>query len=346
MPETESEKLSNEETGSGVKLAARGALGGVLMGFANLVPGISGGAMLLLVGVYTRFITAVAELTTLKFRPASLVVFFTVACGAGLTILLLAGVVKDVVLAYTWQVYALLIGMRLGVVPLIWGKARPAGRRFFIAAACGLGVTVLVAAGRYTTDDFGAAGPDSPGMMFLAGLLGSMATLLPGLDGSYVLMLLGQYVPILGAVERLKDALAAGDWDGIVAQMLVLAPVALGVACGIGGVSLLLRWLLAKHPQATYGALVGILVGAVIGLWPFQRYTAPKVGQMLRSAVMTAESVAAMPRDEWPVRFFTPNAVQALAAACLAVLGFGLALLLERLSPPDAGGSAKTGAVV
>ena len=105
-------------------IVGRGVVGGTLMGVANLVPGISGGAMLIMVGIYTRFVNAVAEVVTFKFRWPSLVTIASVAGAAMLTILLLAGTIKDVILDYTWQVYALLIGMRLGVVPLIWSMAR------------------------------------------------------------------------------------------------------------------------------------------------------------------------------------------------------------------------------
>ena len=75
-------------------LAARSAVGGVLMGLANLVPGISGGTMLLASGIYTRFIRAIAEVTTLKFRLRSLLVLGCVVGSAAVAILLLAGTVK------------------------------------------------------------------------------------------------------------------------------------------------------------------------------------------------------------------------------------------------------------
>lgn len=314
-------------------LGLRGLVGGCLMGVANLVPGISGGAMLIMVGIYTRFITGVAELATFRFRAASLVAVGSVGVAAMLTILVLAGVIKDVVLDYTWQVYALLIGMRLGVVPMIYKLAKPVDRSFWIGAGCGVLITLGVAVFRYTTTDFGAAGASSPVLYFLAGLFGASATLLPGLDGSYVLMLMGQYVPILASIDRFKDALTDANVQAAMKELWVLVPTGLGVACGIGGVSLALRWLLAHRPKPTFGVLVGILVGAVIGLFPFQRSVQPEVGQSVRGQLMTPEVVAVMPRDEWPVLFFSPTPTQIAAAVGLAVLGFGLALLIEKISP-------------
>ena len=78
-------------------LGIRGAIGGTLMGLANLVPGISGGTMLLAAGVYPAFIAAIAEVTTFRFRTRSVILLAAVVASAALAILLLAGSVKDLV---------------------------------------------------------------------------------------------------------------------------------------------------------------------------------------------------------------------------------------------------------
>ena len=108
------------------RLSLRGIIGGVLMGLANLVPGISGGTMLLASGIYPRFINAVAEVTTFKFKFRSLLVLALVSGSALLAILLLAGVVKDLVVGYRWAMYSLFIGLTLGGLPIVWKMVRPA----------------------------------------------------------------------------------------------------------------------------------------------------------------------------------------------------------------------------
>jgi len=117
------------------RIAARGAIGGTLMGLANLVPGVSGGTMLLAAGVYPAFITAIAEVTTLRFRPRSLVLLGSVVAAAGIVILLMAGAVKGLVRDHRWIMYSLFIGLTLGGVPLLWRMARPATPSLFAAAA-------------------------------------------------------------------------------------------------------------------------------------------------------------------------------------------------------------------
>ena len=137
MPESDS-----EQSDTLVSLLARSAAGGALMGLANLVPGISGGTMLLAAGIYPRFIGAIAEVTTLRFRIPSLVVLGGVTVAAGMAILLFAGGVKDLVVNYRWVMYSLFIGLTLGGVPVVYrllgeldGNARLGGALGFISMA-------------------------------------------------------------------------------------------------------------------------------------------------------------------------------------------------------------------
>jgi putative membrane protein len=106
-------------------LAVRGAIGGTLMGLANLVPGISGATMLLVAGVYPGFIGAIAEVTTFRFFARSLVLLAAIVGTAALAILLLAGSVKGLVEDHRWMMYSLFIGLTLGGVPIVWRMARP-----------------------------------------------------------------------------------------------------------------------------------------------------------------------------------------------------------------------------
>jgi len=253
-------------------LAVRGAIGGTLMGLANLVPGISGGTMLLAAGVYPAFISGIAEVTTLRFRPRSLVLLASIIATAAIAILLLAGTVKDLVQAYRWIMYSLFIGLTLGGVPLLWRTARPATPGLFAAAAVAF---VLMAIMGATAGAGGGAEERSLPLVFLAGLAASSAMILPGVSGGYLLLLLGQYEPILTTIDQLRLGLL-GDGSGagsnlalVVDAMWVVVPLGLGIVTGVVGVSNLLRWLLEHAEKATLGALLGLLLGAVVGLWPF-----------------------------------------------------------------------------
>lgn len=316
-------------------LAVRGTIGGTLMGLANLVPGISGGTMLLAAGVYPGFISAIAELTTFRFRARSLVLLGTIVISAALGILLLAGTIKALVEDHRWIMYSLFIGLTLGGVPLVWRMARPASTSLALGAAGAFAAMLVMAFSSVGTPGGEAA---SYLLVFLSGLAAASAMILPGVSGGYLLLLLGQYEPILGTVDQLKRGLlgdgtggVAPDFALILDAMHVVIPLGLGVVAGVVGVSNLLRWLLERFRKPTLGVLLGLLLGAVVGLWPFQEARPPEPGEVLKGRVVTAENLTRFSPEDWPLRRFEPRAKHVGASLGLILLGLGTTILIGRL---------------
>jgi putative membrane protein len=305
------------------------------MGLANLVPGISGGTMLLAAGVYPGFISAIAEVTTFRFRTPSLLLLGTVAGTAALGILLLAGSVKGLVQNYRWVMYSLFIGLTLGGVPLLWRMARPASTALVAGALATFVLMVLMA---LTGGASTGAGDRNLLLLFLSGLAASSAMILPGVSGGYLLLLLGQYEPILGTVDQVKrgllgDASTGAGFDlGLVLDaMWVLVPLGIGVVAGVVGVSNLLRWLLRRYEKATLGALLGLLFGAVVGLWPFQEGRPPEPGDVVKGRTVSALNAQQIEVDDWPVLRFSPSGAQVGGSLALILVGFGATLVIGRL---------------
>ena len=316
---------SNQTELSTSTLVTRSAYGGILMGLANLVPGISGGTMLLAAGIYPRFINAIADITRFRFRFRSLVVLGTVVVAAGIAILLFAGLLKNLVIDHRWVMYSLFIGLTLGGVPLVYKMVKPLSGKSIAAAVVAFAAMVGLA----VMQQYGIAGSGSKSfpMMVIAGLAGSSAMILPGVSGGYLLLLLGQYVPILGGIDKLKDALKAGDISAAMDPGLsVVLPVGIGVVLGVVVVGNLLKWLLEKHREPTLGALLGLLLGSTIGLWPFQVGVAPQVGDTIKAQVVTEESIALIDKEDWKTEFFSPTAVQVGSSIALVLLGLGVTI--------------------
>ncbi|MCF7983652.1 MAG: DUF368 domain-containing protein [Thiohalocapsa sp.] len=298
-----------------------------------MVPGISGGTMLLALGIYPLFIAAIADVTTLKFKPVSVTVLGSVVVAAAAAILLLAGPVKELVVEHRWIMYSLFIGLTLGGVPVVWRLARPAVAATWIGMAGGFVGMALLAVSQQAGADGGAAGSGVL-MLFIAGLAGAGAMILPGVSGGYVLLVLGQYVPILGAVDRFKNALGAQDLAAAFdVGLKVLTPVGLGVVIGIVAISNLLKFLLQRYEKATLGVLLGLLIGAVVGLWPFQQGVAPEIGSLHKGQEVTALTLPEIDKEDYPTRVFTPTPVQVGGALGLILAGFVLTSLLARLDP-------------
>ena len=279
------------------------------MGLANLVPGVSGGTMLLAAGIYPQCIEAIAKLTTLRPDRPAVTLITTVAVAAGLMVLLVAGTMRDLVLLHRWMTYSVFLGATLGGVPILWGLiGRPTGKTW-LGVAGGL---ASMAATLFIQPESTSAAGSSPAVLFLAGLAAFAAMLLPGLSGSYLLVLSGQYVPVLDAVDGLKRTLSFGtglDWHAFATPAEVLIPFAAGTLAALVGMSSLLRLLLERQRALMLGFLLGLLLGAILGLWPFQTETSA---------------------------FGLPMPIQALSSAVLAALGFVVTYAIGRWSDTEA----------
>ena len=126
----------------------------------------------------------------------------------------------------------------------------------------------------------GASSGDEPayGLLFASGLVGASAMILPGVSGGYLLLILGQYIPILSAIDDAKTGLQTSDLSQLTSAMHVFIPVGIGVVVGVVGVSNLMKMLLRRYSKPTLGVLLGLVLGAAIGLWPFQGGVAPEPG--------------------------------------------------------------------
>ena len=311
-------------------LVTRSLFGGVLMGLANLVPGISGGTMLLAAGIYPAFIKALSELTRFRFRWRSLLVLGCVVAAAGIGILLLAGTLKDLVVHHRWIMYSLFIGLTLGGVPIVWRLAKPATPGLYVAGS----IAFIMMAGLVylqETEVVGQGGSGFLGLVF-AGLAGASAMILPGLSGGYLLLLLGEYVPILKGIDQFKDALSARDFTAAMDPALnVVLPVGIGVVVGVVAVGNLLEWMLRHYRKITLGILLGLLFGSTIGLYPFREGVQPKIGDTFKAQVVTEKSLAEIEPEDYPNRMFRPSAIQVVESLALIGLGFAITLGVAKI---------------
>jgi len=286
----------NEQVDSAVSDAAlapasvtRVVGGGFLMGLANLVPGVSGGTMILALGLYDRFIGAVAALTSLRWSRAMFVFLALLAIGLVASVLALSGPAVWLVTMHRWAAYSLFIGMTLGGVPLLWKVVRPLDAGTAACAGLGLAVMALVA--------FGLQNFTLPQTMVVFALIGALAAssmILPGISGSYILLIFGLYDVV---ISSLRPGTLMEDLAG---SFAILVPFGIGVAIGIGALSNVLKVVLVRWERPAHAALLGLLLGSVLGLWPFRDAVHPEL--------VTREGVQAV---ELLVQGETPEAIVA-----------------------------------
>ncbi len=237
----------------------RTLMGGFLMGFANLVPGISGGTMILAVGLYDQFIGAVSNVSRLRFSRSSLMFLAWIGLGAIVAVGSLSGVLVDLVVEHRWVMYSLFLGMTLGGAPELFKQAKPV--KGSVVGAMVAGFAAMAAFAYFLT---GTQLPPNPGVLILVGALAASSMILPGISGSYLLLIFGLYETVIGSLrpEALREDFMGAMW--------IIVPVGVGAVLGIALLSNVLRLFLDRKPQVAHGMLLGLLVGSILGLWPFQ----------------------------------------------------------------------------
>ncbi len=254
--------------------------------------------MVLAVGAYPRLMESVAELGSLRFRRDALL-SIGIALGAALvSMFLAAGATRDLLTAYPVASLGLFLGLTLGGIPVLFGMSGRRGPAFLAGALVGLAAALLPIL--FEQAATASVAPSAPAF-FIAGILAAFAMTLPGVSGSYLLLLTGMYLPFLNAADQVGDALR-GEGP-LLPAVAAIAPFALGILIGIVAGARLVRYSLGRHPQVTLGILFGLLIGATAGLWPFQ--------------------------TDSGARFLPGAADMALALAAIAC-GFALTLLIGR----------------
>ena len=249
----------------------RTAIAGVLMGIANLIPGVSGGTMVLALGVYEEFIDAVADVTALRFSLRRVVFLVILAGCAGGAIVGLSGAILYLLFYYPIAMFSLFIGLTLGGAPLLWRSLRPVRADVVVSVLVGVAVMVGVVLLKA-----GSGFPKNTAMDFAAGVIGATTMVLPGISGSYMLLVMDQYDRVVGSVRDMKDALKSVDLAALGASLKVVVPFGIGAVIGIVLLSNLLKYLLHHSHRVTVGLLLGILLGSVLGLWPFSKGSGEK----------------------------------------------------------------------
>ena len=159
--------------------------------------------------------------------------------------------------------------------------------------------------------------------------------ILPGVSGAFLLLLLGLYEPIIGAIKDTVYALKDGDVSGVMDQMGVIIPVGIGVLLGVAIVSNVLKWVLHRYERVTLGVLLGLIVAAPAGLYPFRDGVLPVVGDEIKGELVTAENLAEMQAadnaKDWKQEAFKPSGSQIVGSQLLIVLGFGMTVGIARL---------------
>lgn len=285
------------------------------MGAADMVPGVSGGTVALILGHYRRLVTAIShvdahllELTKagqLRSAAAYLDLRFLLALGFGIAtgILSLAGLMHWLLDERMPETLAVFLGL---VLASVWIVRRYVDRwdhtRIF-AAILGAAVAALIC-----VLPFGQGSMSLP-FLFVSASIAICAMILPGISGAFVLLLLGVYHPITGLVKDAAQGVFSAE------SLLQIGVFVSGCAFGLLAFSRLLRWMLEHYGGVTMAGLVGLMVGSVGRLWPLQMPTPETAHLEMKFREMQYLTPAA-----WPGSLTVLLALVVVAAATVLII--------------------------
>ena len=233
---------------------------GLVFGTANVIPGVSGGTMLVVFGVFDRLTEAISGI---KKIFQNFWFLFTFALGAGGGIILSAFVISSLFENFGIQTKMFFIGLILGGVPLIYKfgteeqKVKPSCiAPFVIAMAVVIGLTVLekLDVFKLAPDVVTGFDPVISLKLLVCAAIAAVTMIIPGISGSFVMMLLGVYETIIGAIKDMN--------------FFVIIPFAIGAVIGIIGGAKLISILIRKNKLMVYSALMGLVIGSVYAILP------------------------------------------------------------------------------
>ena len=247
---------------------------GALVGVANIIPGVSGGTMMVSMGIYEKIIGVVNNL--FKDIKKSIATLLPIGIGMFLGVAVFSFIIPWCLEVYPFPTSFCFIGLILGGVPSILKPAKESLHKegksisivhiivflFFFALAVGM-------AAMNETQTTSANFDVNIGFMitiFLVGLVAAATMVIPGVSGSLVLMILGFYAGIMSSISGFISSVLAWDWAQILYYCGILVPFGLGVLAGIFAVAKLIEWLFAKFPSLTYGGILGLIVASPIAI--------------------------------------------------------------------------------
>ncbi len=308
-------------------------LKGMAMGAADVVPGVSGGTIAFISGIYEELLASINALgpdTLVTLRRDGLAAawrqvngnfLITLLAGIGTSVLLLVRPITWAIAHKPVLIWSFFFGLIVASVWLCGRLVKHWSLPAFIGSLFGTAVAVVI--GLLNA----GSGSDALWFVFLSGAIAICAMILPGISGSFVLLLMGMYLPVMTAIKTL--------------DIPVIAVFATGCLFGLMAFSRLLSWMFARYHDLTVSSLTGFLLGSLFIIWPWKEVVSVR---MVHEGKPDAHLEPFIQRNIWPQDYATITELdtalgithkdpQMLLALLLALFGAALLIVLERFAP-------------
>ncbi len=302
---------------------------GLAMGAADVVPGVSGGTIAFISGIYEELIQTINNLDfgffkswkNQGFKEAwkkyNLGFLTALLTGILISILSLAKLITWLIDDYPIMVWSFFFGLVVASILYVGKQIGPWRIVIFLAIAVASVFSYFLT----VMDPIGT--PDATWFLFLAGFIAIIAMILPGISGAFILLLLGAYTSVIGYITQFGEGIltlnATLFWDA----SLKLTVFALGAITGIKVFSKVLTWMFQHHKNIILAVLTGFMIGALNKIWPWKQVLEYRMNH-------AGEQIPFIEKSILPSNFEADP--QILYAVLFGVIGFLVIFLLEKLA--------------
>lgn len=298
------------------------------MGAADVVPGVSGGTIAFISGIYEELIESIDYVNlgffkvwkTDGFKTAwksingtFLLALFT---GIAVSILSLAKLIKYLLHNEPVLLWSFFFGLVLASILYIAKQIKGWSPLLIVAII----VTSLLSYFITLAEPF--ASPDSPFYLLFCGFIAIIAMILPGVSGAFILLILGAYQTAIDTINNLRDGLLNGNWELFKDAFVNFLLLAIGAIVGIKVFSKLLNWMFKHKKNITLAILTGFMIGSLNKIWPWKKVLTTRVNSEGLEVPLLEKSIL-------PQNYNGDSEV--LMATLFIVIGFATILILERL---------------
>lgn len=299
------------------------------MGAADVVPGVSGGTIAFISGIYQELIDSinnvnVSVLKTLKkdglkaaWKQVNGSFLLALLTGIGISILTFSKIITHLLETQPILVWSFFFGLIIASIALIWKEITRWKLVDILFLLIGITVSYYITIARPVSS------PDSYWYLFLSGFIAIIAMILPGISGAFILLLMGSYETVIGTINTFREGLTTANSEILVSALLKLGVFAFGCIIGLKSFSKVLHWMFEHHKNTTLTLLVGFMVGSLNKVWPWKEVLETRINSH-------GETIPYIDQSILPQNFV--GEPQITMAIILAISGFVLIFGMEKLA--------------
>ncbi|MDE7322818.1 MAG: DUF368 domain-containing protein [Lachnospiraceae bacterium] len=237
----------------------------MVIGIANVIPGVSGGTMMVSMGIYDKLILVLTHF--IRRMKEAIALLVPIAIGMLLSIAIFAKIFSEFLFPrFPLQTNLFFIGLILGGIPVIYGKVK--GNSIRLAQIIAFALLFVTVVGFALIGEGGGSSADisfsvvNVIKLFGVGIIAAATMVIPGVSGSMIMMILGYYNTIIDTINAFINALKDFDIPAVLDTFVVLVPFGIGVVVGVVAVAKMIEFMLKKFPLVTYWAIIGLIVAS------------------------------------------------------------------------------------